>query len=184
MTAESKVQHHIHPRSRKTGSRYLPNACKNDRCKDRCKHDYPKEVRMHTGPPLLVCKGIAEQKGLPIGGTRSAVGGILGVRNNPWLNGTAPGLCIGLSGGNTDVQLNDLVPILPCTHTKMLTAAAAVYVSTSRSEQGRQRKWFVAYKPYSRSGMAILVATSVSAKRLVPWKQRSASTRCSHCETV
>ena len=116
MTAESKVQHHIHPRSRKTGSRYLPNACKNDRCKDRCKHDYPKEVRMHTGPPLLVCKGIAEQKGLPIGGTRSAVGGILGVRNNPWLNGTAPGLCIGLSGGNTDVQLNDLVPILPCTH--------------------------------------------------------------------
>ena len=110
------VQHHIHPRNRKTGARYLPNACKNIKCKERCRYDFPQESRMHSEAPLLVCKGIAEAKGLPTSGSRSTLGSILGRRNNPWLNGTAPGLCVGLTGGNTDVKLNDLLPITAATH--------------------------------------------------------------------
>ena len=110
------VQHHIHPKNKATGHRYLPNTCKNTRCKDKCKHDFPRESRMNEGQPLLVCKGIAEERGLPASGPRSALGSILGTRNSPWLNGTAPALVIGMSGGNTDVQLNDLLPLDHCTH--------------------------------------------------------------------
>jgi hypothetical protein len=44
------------------------------------------------------------------------VGAILFVRNSEWLNGTIPGLCIAFAGSNTDIQPNDLLPILPQTH--------------------------------------------------------------------
>ena len=94
---------------------------------------------MHSGPPLVVCRGIAEQRELPAGGARSAVGGILGVRNNPWLNGTAPGLCIGLTGGNTDVQLNDLVPILPCTHEDAVCGRGCVKSDPAKQAKRRRK---------------------------------------------
>ena len=74
------------------------------------------ENRMHSGPPVLICKGLAKQKCLPSKGRRSMLGHILGRRNNPWLNGTAPGLAIALSGSNTDVKINDLLPITATTH--------------------------------------------------------------------
>ena len=110
------VQHHIHPKNQATGARYLPKACKSSRCKDECKHGFPRDNRVNPGAPLLVCKGLAKSMGLPASGTRSTLGSILGTRNDPWLDGTSPGLCIGMSGGNTDVQLNDLMPIMACTH--------------------------------------------------------------------
>ena len=44
------------------------------------------------------------------------LGQILGRRNSPWLDGTAPGLAIALSGSNTDVKVNDLLPITEVTH--------------------------------------------------------------------
>ena len=37
-------------------------------------------------------------------------------RNNEWLNGTIPGFCLAFAGSNTDVQPNDLLPILAETH--------------------------------------------------------------------
>ena len=58
------VQHHIHPRNSKTGARFLPNACRNSLCKDRCRYEFPQDARMNE-TPVLVCKGIAKDKGLP-----------------------------------------------------------------------------------------------------------------------
>ena len=44
------------------------------------------------------------------------MGCMLGRRNNEWLDGTAPGLLIALSGGNSDVKINDRLPIMEETH--------------------------------------------------------------------
>ena len=66
--------------------------------------------------PLLICPGIAKKRGLRCSGNRNMVGSTLFVRNSDWLNGTLPGLCIAFGGSNTDVQPNDLLPILPQTH--------------------------------------------------------------------
>ena len=71
---------------------------------------------MHSGRPVLLCKGLAKEECLPWKGRRSMLGQILGRRNSPWLNGTAPGLAIALSGSNTDVKKNDLLPITEAPH--------------------------------------------------------------------
>ena len=44
------------------------------------------------------------------------IGRHLAHRNSAWLDGTSRALSVGLSGANTDVKLNDLLPILPSTH--------------------------------------------------------------------
>ena len=72
--------------------------------------------RMNLEHPVVLCKGLAKKRGLPWTGRRSVLGQILGRRNDPWLNGTAPGLAIALSGSNTDVKINDLLPITEVTH--------------------------------------------------------------------
>ena len=71
---------------------------------------------MNNKKPLLICKALARKRKLRYSGARNALGCILGTRNNRWLRGTAPALCIGLTGGNTDVSPNDRLPILPETH--------------------------------------------------------------------
>ena len=114
--AQKCAQHHIHPKSRETGQRMIPNACLGSKGKGVCKHDFPMVSRMNPDKPLVVCRGIAKSRLLPWRGRRSVLGQILGQRNNEWLNGTAPGLCIALSGGNSDVAINDLLPVIACTH--------------------------------------------------------------------
>jgi hypothetical protein len=66
--------------------------------------------------PLVVCKGIAKKFKLRCSGFRNWLGQTLLVRNEAWVNGTMPGLCVAFAGSNTDVQPNDRLPILPCTH--------------------------------------------------------------------
>ena len=45
------------------------------------------------------------------------LGCYLGTRNSEWLDGTSLALCIGLTGGNTDVKVNnDRMPITVETH--------------------------------------------------------------------
>ena len=112
------AQHHIHKKNSKTGERFIPNACQSAKCKATCKHDFPMLTRMNRKRPLLVCKGIVKKWNLKTNGARLMHGCILGLRNSPWLNGTAPGLCVGLSGSNTDVKLNDRLPIIEATHEK------------------------------------------------------------------
>ena len=110
------AQHHIHRKDPVTGERKIPNACRSARDAQSCKHDFPMDCRMNTDKPLVICKGIATKRKLHSSGKRNMLGGILNRRNNPWINGTAPGMVIGISGSNSDVKLNDLLPILPSTH--------------------------------------------------------------------
>ncbi|CAE7860116.1 esrp2 [Symbiodinium microadriaticum] len=103
-------QLHIHARDTRTGARNLPRACRRKATDNTCKHGFPKDAYINLAGPLLVCKGIARARKLPCRGRRSMVGRVLPRRNSPWLNGTCAGLALGLSGANTDVKLNDVVP--------------------------------------------------------------------------
>ena len=44
------------------------------------------------------------------------LGKTLFVRNSEWLAGTIPALCLALGGSNSNVQPNDLLPIIAATH--------------------------------------------------------------------
>ena len=60
--------------------------------------------------------GHYEKRKLRCSGALNAVGQALMLRNNEWLDGPMPGLCIALGGNSTDVSPNDRLPILPETH--------------------------------------------------------------------
>ena len=94
----------------------IPNACQSKADPHKCKHDFPMLARMNRKRPLLVCHGIAKRRKLDQKASRKMLGCVLGFRNSEWLDATAPGLCVGFSGGNTDVKLNDRLPIIPETH--------------------------------------------------------------------
>ena len=66
--------------------------------------------------PLLVCKGIATKFKLRTSGVRNWLGQTLGLRNEEWLNGCMPGLCVAFGGSNSDVKPNDRLPIIQETH--------------------------------------------------------------------
>ena len=110
------VQHHIHKKDPLSGKRWIPNACQRKGDARTCKHEFPMIAKLNCKRPLLICRGLAKRKRLNINGSRCMLGSTLGLRNNEWLDGTAPGLCVGLSGSNTDVKLNDRLPILGITH--------------------------------------------------------------------
>ena len=110
------AQHHVHKKDCRTGDRKIPNACQSFRCAKTCKHDFPLDNKINRGEPLLVCRGIAKARGLKMTGTRTMHGCVLNCRNSPWLDGTAPGMCVAFSGGNSDVKINDRLPIMCETH--------------------------------------------------------------------
>ena len=68
--------------------------------------------------PLVLCKALAKSFQLRCSGARNWLGQILCVRNDEWVNGTMPGLCVALAGSNSDVKPNDRLPIIPETHEK------------------------------------------------------------------
>ena len=91
------------------------------------KHEFPMDQRL-TDTPLVVCGGIAKDKGLKVSGQRSSLGTILGRRNNPWLNGTARAF-VTVFGFNTDVSPNDRLPIMEETHEQRCSKACVGNVS-------------------------------------------------------
>ena len=111
-----RCQHHFRKWNATRTKRVIPNGCL---CKGRpneCKHGAPWIQRLNTDKPLLLCKKLAKAKGLSCRGVRNVVGTLLGTRNEEWVNGTAPGLCIAFGGCNTDVSPGDRLPILAETH--------------------------------------------------------------------
>ena len=66
--------------------------------------------------PMLICRGIANKLKLRCSGVRNWLGQTLNYRNNEWVNGTMPGLCVAFAGSNSDVKPNDRLPIMPETH--------------------------------------------------------------------
>ena len=110
-----RSQHHLHKKNA-SGKRVIPDGCKSKSHPNQCRHEAPWENRVHRGKSIVLCKQFAKRCGLRCSGRRNVLGGILGTRNNEWLNGTCPALCVGLGGCNTDTQNNDKIPILPETH--------------------------------------------------------------------
>ena len=99
--------------------RVIPNACRSSANQAKCKHEAPWTNRMSPAwmtQPLVVCKGVAKKFQLRCSGARNWLGQMLLLRNDAWLNGTMPGLCVAFAGSNTDVKPNDRLPILPETH--------------------------------------------------------------------
>ena len=119
----SRCQHHIHrevvdPKT-ELKKRLVPNACASKKNKKECKHEAPWTNRVSPAwmtEPLLVCKGIAKKFKLKTSGVRNWLGQTLGMRNEEWLNGCMPGLCVAFAGSNSDVKPNDRLPITAKTH--------------------------------------------------------------------
>ena len=114
-----RSQHHIHPLAADGCRRVIPNACRSAGKPHECKHEAPWTKYLNCGDNasvFLVCKGLASSKEWRTSGIRNTIGRIALRRNNEWVNGTAKGLCVGFAGSNTDVQLNDLLPVLASTH--------------------------------------------------------------------
>ena len=110
-----RCQHHTH-RNNAKGVRIVPNACRSISKPNECKRGAPWTSTMNTDRPLLICKGIARDRKLPSSGARDMVNRVMGLRNNEWVNGTSPGLCVAFAGSNTDVRPNDLLPVIKETH--------------------------------------------------------------------
>jgi len=117
---QSRCQHHIHKRvvdpKTKQEKRLIPNACASKKNKKECKHGAPWTNRVNHDKPLIVCKGIAKKFDLRTSGDRNWLGQTLGLRNEEYLNGCMPGICVALAGSNSDVKPNDRLPILRSTH--------------------------------------------------------------------
>jgi len=120
---QSRCQHHIHRLviDPKTGEkkRVIPNACTSKSNRKECKHEAPWTNRLSPpwmSAPLLVCKGIAKQFKLRTSGVRNWLGQMLGVRNEPWVNGCVPGICVAFAGSNSDIKPNDRLPSMEETH--------------------------------------------------------------------
>ena len=119
----SRCQHHIHcevvdPKT-KQKKRLVPNACASKKNMIECKHEAPWSNRVSPEwmtTSLLLCKGIAKKFKLKTSGVRNWLGQTLGLRNEEWLNGCMPGLCVAFGGSNSDVKPNDRLPIIDETH--------------------------------------------------------------------
>ena len=116
---QSRCQHHIHPLAtdKKTGKekRVIPNACRAKNKPTECKHEAPWTNRVSPSwmtEPLIVCEGLAKRLKLRTSGPRNWMGQCLGMRNDAWLNGCTPGLCVAFAGSNSDIKINDRIPIL------------------------------------------------------------------------
>ena len=131
-----RVQHHIHKRGPDGTRRPLP-ACIAPSKPDCCKHEFPMDNRL-TQEPLVICPGIAKERGLRISGQRSMLGCILGRRNSQWLNGTARAFAT-IFGFNTDVSPNDRLPITAETHERVCGMSCVEVATVARIAQKAQR---------------------------------------------
>ena len=111
----SHMNHHIHPlKDDGSGERRIMLGCRSKANCNVCKGGFPLDAEV-TPVPLLVCRCVAQERGLPIEGRRSVLGSILPSRNEPYLN-AGPRLWCEFSGDNGDIKFPMRVPILPETH--------------------------------------------------------------------
>ncbi|CAE7884687.1 unnamed protein product, partial [Symbiodinium sp. KB8] len=103
-------QHHVHL-SKKTGGPRLPlDHCRDKKDSTKCKAGFPRDEGT-----TLMCKGLAEEMGMPVKGKRSALGRLWGPCNDPNLNRNHPALLAALRC-NGDVQVPHRFPITEDLH--------------------------------------------------------------------
>ena len=140
---QERCQHHIHKLV--NGKRVIPNACRSKTKATECKHEAPWTNRMSPEwmkEPLLICRGLAKKFKLKCSGARNWFGQMLPLRNDPWVNGTMPALCLALAGSNSDVKPNDRLPVMAETHEaccrKRCLGRKGVIQRTARTAQRAQ----------------------------------------------
>ena len=109
----SRVQHHIH---KKTKKGYLPlKSCqrKTKRSGTICKADFPKQHRF--GCSYIVCQGLAKKLKIAITGKRNMFGAHLGKRRCQWQSGTTPSFAVGFAS-NSHTMPNWRLPAMSETH--------------------------------------------------------------------
>jgi hypothetical protein len=137
---QSRCQHHIHKIV--NGKRIIPNACKSKQKSNECKHEAPwnnlVSLEWMQGP-LLICKGLAKRFKLRCSGMRNLLGQMLPMRNEEWVNGTMPALCVAFAGSNSDVKPNDRLPVLAVTHEKVCKKNCIRNVHLKKATRNTQR---------------------------------------------
>lgn len=137
---QERCQHHIHKLV--NGKRTIPNACRSKSRANECKHEAPWTNQVSPDwmqEPLVICRALAKKFHLRRSGMRNWLGQILTLRNEEWLNGCMPGLCLAFAGSNTDVKLNDRLPILRSTHEKHCKRNCVKKHSLKRATRSVQR---------------------------------------------
>ena len=64
---------------------------------------------------------------------------MLPLRNEEWVNGTMPALCVAFAGSNSDVKLNDRIPVLAQTHEKVCKRNCVKKAHLKRTARNTQR---------------------------------------------
>lgn len=72
-------------------------------------------------------------------GMRNWLGQTLLLRNDAWVNGAMPGLCMAFAGSNTDVKTNDRLPITALTHEKACKKSCVRKSSFGKTTRVTQR---------------------------------------------
>ena len=109
------MNHHIHPLvNEETGERRVLPSCQPKDKSNTCKGGFPLETQL-TETPLLVCKCIADARGLVQRGPRSLLGTVLPKRNSAWLN-AGPRSWLVFNADNGDIKFPHRLPILEETH--------------------------------------------------------------------
>ena len=113
----SRVQHHMHKRTRKG---IVPlKSCQKKGSKSCiiCKHDFPKQTACDAQLPrsVLICRGVARKFGVKVSGRRNQLGALLGCRSDPWQSGAAPSFAAAF-GSNTHALPDWRLPLSAETH--------------------------------------------------------------------
>ncbi len=113
----SRVQHHMH---KKTKKGYVPlKACAKKGCRasTTCKHDFPKTL-FGFKKAALICRGLARRCSaakLRVSGRRNALGLMIMPRSDQWQSGTTPAFAVGFRG-NTHTAPNWRLPPIQGAH--------------------------------------------------------------------
>ena len=112
---QTKVSHqqiHWHPWNIAQKCRLPIAGCRKKGAPHKCKHNFPKVPNPTT---RILCRGNARKYGYSTAGKRSALGMMLGPRQDPWLSGTTHAFTLFLFG-NSHTGVNFRVPLCEHTH--------------------------------------------------------------------
>ena len=116
-------QNHVHLPN-KNGELMPLTHCQRKDNPNKCKSDFPRQL-LRRG--AVLCQGLLQQQGLPIGGRRNKLGSLGGPRNESMVNGTHPVLsAMPFSQTNSDVQLPYRFPITAESHDDELCSECCV----------------------------------------------------------
>ena len=158
----SRVQHHMH---KKTKKGFVPlRSCARKGCRTStvCKHDMPKTC-FGFKKVALICRGIARRCAaakIRVSGRRNAFGSMLGPRTDQWQSGTMASFAVGFRT-NTHTAPNWRLPPMPGTHADDLCRSATCHAQirtgqfikvASRIAQRSQRNCTAYYCGYTFKG--------------------------------